>query len=363
MKRDEKRLERVETFTFERVIDPDSLYKSAKEARRGVMWKASVQRYWINILKNIFKTKKDLGSGKDIHRGFVKFVIRERGKVRNIRSVHFSERVVQKSLCTYGLIPYLLPPLITDNPASISGKGIRFSVERLKKHLIRHYRKHGTEGYALCVDFRKYFDSIKHDRLYEIYKKYFGHDEKLLNLSMQFIKTFGDRGIGLGSEISQISAVAYPNVVDHYIKEELGVKGYIRYMDDSLVIFDTKEDAQSVLNSLIKIYSAMGITPHPHKTQIVKLSRGFTYLKIKFSMTETGKIVMRPNRKSITRQRRKLKKFKKFFDDDKMTLAEIRNSYMSWRGHISKLSSFRTIQSMDGLFRDLYGVSPVEKKK
>jgi len=360
-KREAKRQERLKSFTFERVIDPASLYKAAKQSRRGVMWKASVQRYWMNILRNIYQTNAALKSGKDIRRGFITFNIRERGKVRHIRSVHFSERVVQKSLCTNALIPHLLPGLIHDNGASIKGKGIHFAVKRLKTHLRRHFRKHGREGYILLVDFRKYFDNIQHAPLKQIFTNSFGEDKNLVNLSLDFVHAFGEYGLGLGSETSQINAIVYSNKNDHFIKQNLRVKNYAHYMDDSYFICESKEHAQSVLAAILPQYEAMGIKVSPNKTAIVKLTRGFTFLKTQFSLTDTGRIVARPNKKSITRQRRKLKKFKKFYTAGKMTMAEIRNSYMSWRGYIANVNAHKTIRNMDRLYKNLFGVPPLVK--
>ena len=360
-KREAKRRERVENNDFERVIDPDNLYKAAKAARRGVFWKSSTQRYWMNILRNVFQTSKALKEGKDIRRGFITFFIHERGKTRHIRSVHFSERVVQKSLCTNALIPHLLPGLIHDNGASVKNKGIHFAIKRLKTHLRRHFRKHGREGYVLLVDFRKYFDNIQHEPIKGIYNRAFGEDDRLVNLSLDFVYAFGEYGLGLGSEASQINAIVYGNQNDHYIKEVLRCKNYAHYMDDSYFICESKEHAQNILAAMLPRYEAMGIKVNPNKTAIVKLTRGFTFLKAHFSLTETGRIISRPNKKSITRQRRKLKKFKKFHTSGKMTMAEIRNAYMSWRGYIGNVNAYKTIRSMDRLYKNLFGISPLVK--
>ena len=360
-KDEKRRLGLLDKYNFECVSAPDNLYNAMKESRRGVYWKASVQRYNMNFLRNILKTHKDLKAGNDIRKGFISFDIVERGKARHIRSVHFSERVVQKSVCSNALIPHLIRSLITDNGASITDKGIHFAINRLKIHLRRHYKEHGTEGYIILLDFKNYFGNILHEPLRQIYGDAFGEDERLMHLAMQFIYAFGDKGLGLGSEASQISAVAYSSGNDHHIKEVLRCKNYGRYMDDSYFICETKEQAQQILAVMLEKYAEMGIQTSPKKTNIVKLSRGFTFLKTQFQLTETGRIVARPSRESAVRQRRKLKKFKKFYDAGEMTLAEIRNSYMSWRGYISHINSRRTVHNMDCLYKRLFGISPKAK--
>jgi hypothetical protein len=361
--RERRRLQRLERYNFDRVVSPDALWKAAKDSRRGVFWKASVQRYNMNLLRNSIKASKDLRAGADPRKGFICFDLVERGKLRHIKSVHFSERVVQRSLCSNALIPLLTCNLIHDNGASLKGKGIDFSVRRLKTHLRRHFKRHGADGYVLLVDFKGYFDSILHDPLYAHYRRSFGEDNRLVDLASLFIAAFGDRGLGLGSESSQIDAVAYANSIDHFIKEVLGCKFYGKYMDDSYFIFSSKERAQEVLAALMGRYAALGITPNPRKTAIVKLSRGFTFLKTHFSLSATGRVISRPCRESITRQRRKLKKFRKFFDAGDMTLDHIFNSYMSWRGGMSRKNARRTVNRMDRLYKKLFGYRPLTKKQ
>ncbi len=360
-KREHRRLQRLELYSFDRVVSPDALWKAAKESRRGVLWKASVQRYNMNLLRNSLKAAKDLRAGADLRKGFISFNIIERGKLRRIQSVHFSERVVQRSLCSNALIPLLTCNLIHDNGASLKNKGIDFAVHRLKTHLRRHYRRHGTEGYVLLVDFKGYFESILHGPLYELYRRSFGEDNRLVDLAALFIAAFGDRGLGLGSETSQINAITYPNKIDHFIKEVLRCRFYGRYMDDSYFICESKEHAKAVLAAISGWYTNMGITANPRKTVIVKLSRGFTFLKTHFVLTDTGRIVARPCRECVTRQRRKLKKFRKFLNAGDMTLDQIHNSYMSWRGFIAHKNARRTIHCMDRLYEKLFGYWPMKK--
>lgn len=361
--REVKRLKMLETYDFDRVVSPDALFQSAKEARRGVYWKASVQRYCMSHLRNSIKTSKALRAGEDIRRGFITFDIMERGKLRHIQSVHFSERVVQRSLCSNALVPLLTRSLIYDNGASITGKGIDFSLRRLKLHLRKHFKKHGNAGYAVLVDFKGYFDSIRHAPLYDIYNRVFGEDERLVSLAALFIDAFGERGLGLGSETSQINAIAYPNRIDHYIKEVLRCKYYGRYMDDSYIICETKQQAAAILDALLIKYAEKGITVNRKKTAIVKLSRGFSFLKTHISLTDTGRIICRPCRQSAVRQRRKLKKFKRFLDAGQMSMLDIRTSYMSWRGFIAHKNARRTIRTMDVLYQHLFGVWPINKEK
>lgn len=361
-KREKRRTDLTAQYGFELVANPDSLYKAMKKARRGVYWKASVQRYNMNYLRNILRASKDLRAGRDVRKGFIEFDIIERGKLRHIQSVHFSERVVQRSLCANALKPLLTRSFIYDNSASLENKGIHFAINRLKAHLSRHYKEHGAEGYVLLVDFKSYYPNIRHQPIYDIYTKAFGEDERLVNLSMDFVYAFGEQGLGLGGETCQIAAISYSNANDHYAKEVLRCRFYGRYMDDSYFICESKEQAQRILDAMRARYEMFGITAHPRKTAIVKLTRGFSFLKTHFSLDPaTGHVILRPSRESAVRQRRKLKKFKRFLDAGEMELNDVRSAYMSWRGFIKHTEAGRTMRCMDDLYKRLFGMSPLTK--
>lgn len=348
-----KKAERNKDCTIENVASLENLYRAAKESSRGVKWKGSVQRYLIRILRNIVKARRDVLEGNDISRGFIRFDLWERGKLRHISSVHFSERVIQKSLSQNALVPAIAPTLINDNSANIKGKGTDFAIMRLKRQLADHYRKHGAEGYILQIDFSDYFANISHEGVKRLVERYLT-DPDVIALEFAQIDAQGEVGLGLGSEPNQILAVAYPTTIDHFVTECCEVEAYGRYMDDSYAIHTSKEHLQVVLGAVEVKCSQLGITLNTKKTRIVKLSRGFTFLKKKFSYTETGRILVRPCRASITRERRKLKKLAALYRKGEITLEQAERSYQSWRGSMLRLDAYRTVRSMDSLFHDLF---------
>lgn len=351
-RRKEKKRPIIEKYNFSRVASLNSLDEAAKQAARGVSWKASVQRYRMNQLEYIYDTHERLMNGEDIRRGFNSFWVCERGKNRYIQAVHFSERVVQKSLCRNALIPVMTHGLIYDNGASQDGKGTQFALDRLRIHLERHFRHHGKEGGILLIDLHDYFGSIVHEDLKNIYKSAL-EDEKLLRLIYGFIDAF-ERGMGLGSEVSQISAIAYPNRIDHYIKEELKIKGYGRFMDDSYLIHEDISHLRECLEVIRRMYRNIGIELNEKKTMICDLKHGFTFPKTRHYITDTGRIIRKPCRDSITRERRKLKKQAKLAERGIMTFEQARVSYASWKGSMSHRNAYRTVSNMDRLFNQLF---------
>ncbi len=355
-KRESKRLEYIKKYnSLEKVADVDSLYASYKKSREGVSWKESVQRYDSCLMKNLVETKRALLKGDNVTKGFVEFNIHERGKIRHIRSVHISERVVQKCLCDNVLVPLFSRSLIYDNGASIKNKGIHFAMKRLRTHLNKFYNENKScEGYALVIDFSKYFDNIFHDKLFEIQKKNFT-DKRLFELYKSFIIVFGDnKSLGLGSQVSQISAISYPNKLDHYCKELLKIKYYGRYMDDTYLIHKDKEYLEYCLTKITEICSELGIKINQKKTKIVSLYEGFWFLKGKYSLLPSGKIICKADRKGCIRMRRKLKKFKVMLDRGEMKLSDIYTSYQSFRSHLLKFDSYHLVKNMDKFYKELF---------
>jgi hypothetical protein len=361
--RNEKRRLTIGAYDdYQQVIDANHLIKAAKLSRNGVARKASVQRYFMNLLRNTWDLRNKLKTGISVVQGFICFDICERGKLRHIRSVHFKERVVQRSLCDNVLTPVLSRSLVYDNGASLEGKGIHFAMYRCKRHLQRYYRKyHTNKGWVLLIDFSGYFDNIQHAPIKEMIINNFS-DRRVRWLTWQFIKSFGESSLGIGSQVSQIFAVAYPNKIDHYAREVLRLNLSARYMDDSYFIHESREYLQKCLEDLRGKYAELGIILNPRKTQIIPLKR-FTFLKVRYELTKTGKVIMKPCRSSFTRQRRKLKSFRHLLDSGKISLEDIRCSYESWRGYHGHLNGYKAIQSMDKLYYDLFGLVPSNKRK
>lgn len=350
---------------FDRAVSIPSLINAAIKAERGVGWKPSVQRYMSELCLQSARTHKSLMEGKDIRKGFYEFTIHERGKVRNIKSLRFSERVVHKAFAVNALYPIFTNSLIYDNYASQKGKGTALALKRMKLFLQRHYRKYGREGGILLIDLSNYFGSIDHKVLCDMYDKAF-KDKRLAKLGKMFVEAYGDVGLGLGSETCQVNAVRYADRVDHLAKDKLGIKLYCRYMDDTGIIHRSVEYLKEVLAVLEKAYADIGITLNRKKTKICDLKHGFTYLKNKFYLTETGKVIIKPCRATVTRERRRLHRQARLVERGLLDYDDVASSYYSWRGSAYgaglrkrtyngiKKNAYRTIRNMDILFYELF---------
>ena len=338
---------------FETVFSYDHLYMAYKKCRQNVAWKASVQKYISQAPLNVNQTYERLHDGSFKSSGFYEFDIRERGKVRHIKSVTINERIVQRCLCDYALVPMLKPTFIYDNGASLEKRGYHFAIRRMQRHLQEHYRKHGTNGYILLFDFSKFFDRISHNLCKRIICEQFT-DERLIALISHFVDCFGDVGLGLGSQISQTFALASASRLDHYIKEVCRIRGYGRYMDDGYLIHESKEYLQQCLEDIRQICEELEITLNEKKTQIVKISHGFTFLKCRFFLTDTGRVIRKIYKKSVVRERRKLKKFAHFVQSGAMDPEDARTSFQSWKAYADNFHARNTINNMGRLYDRLF---------
>lgn len=356
-KRKENRMNKKKRYSecddFEQVFSYKHLYHSYQMCRRGVAWKPSVQRYITQAPLNVYQTYEKLMDGKFKTDGFMEFDIIERGKKRHIKSVTMNERVVQKCLCDYALVPVLTRTFIYDNGASIKNKGYTFTINRLCRHLREHYRKYGTDGYILIFDFSKFFDNVSHELVKDILRKEFT-DDRIINLTEHFIDAFGNVGLGLGSQVSQILALASANRLDHYIKEVCRIKGYGRYMDDGYLIHHDKNYLKKCLERIKQICKELGIKLNPKKTQIVKLSHGFTFLKVRFYILPGGKLIRKIYRLSVTKMRRKLKILKQKVGEGTVNPEDVYASWQSWKAYASNFNAWQTIENMQTLYNTLF---------
>lgn len=366
------------------MTDANALLDAYKKSQDRCGWKGSTQRYGMDLLKNTLSLQKELRTGQYKQLPFVEFKLSERGKTRHIKSVYIRDRVVQRALCDEALIEPLKKYLIHDNGASLEGKGVAFTRRRLEQHLHEFYRKHGLNGYILKIDFSKFFDNIDHELALEALAEKID-DPQLLQLIDYLIGTFridiseypegyfddkpfdsltykqsdkGERflarGLGIGSQVSQFIGVFYPTPIDQYCKTVHQCRWYGRYMDDIYIIDPDKERLKSLLDGIRLEAKRLKMFISEKKTQILPIRRGFTFLKVRYSLTETGKIIRRLTPEAFTRERRKLKTYRRLLDEGRMAMKEINNAYRSFRCSAEKFHSYRSLQALDQLYNKLF---------
>lgn len=382
------------------IADINVLYKAYRASMKGSSWKREPQKFEHDWLNELSCLKHELETKTYRTLPGTEFRLNERGKIRHIHGGRMRDRAVRHALCDNILAPCLKPYLIHNNGASQKGKGLSFARKQFEKDLHNFYLWNGSNaGYIGFVDLSKFYDNIRHDMvkklLYpripedtwwlldeilstmEIDVSFMSDDEYTGCLERKFDSVAyyekvpiaartGERmmkkSVNIGDQVSQDIGVFFPHRIDNYCKIVRGLKYYGRYMDDKYFICSTREEAISVIDGIVDQAERLGLFVNEKKTHIVKLSDDFKYLQVKYRLTDTGKVVKRINPKSVTRERRKLKAYKRLLDNGKMPYEDIEQAYKSWMGDFTRLMSKRQVKNMKQLYKDLFGKEPRWKK-
>lgn len=344
---------------MESLTELNSMIACAWECTRQSRWKEQTQRYLANLLLNSVHLRDELRDGTYRVKPTKDFYLNERGHIRFIEAPFISDRCVQKPLMKQVLLPRLRKHLIYDNYASLEHRGTSFARKRFEIQLRRYIRKYGTDGYILLMDYEKYFENVVHGTLKQMLAPRLAEEpQDVVGLVHYMIDTAShtDKGLNLGSECPQIFAVYYPTPIDIFFKVVKGEKYYGRYMDDSFDINETSEHLHGLLDEVRPQLDVIGLRLNEKKTQIVKLSHGFTWLQTHYTITRTGHIIKRPTRSKMVRERRRLKAFRRLYDRGLMTEQDVWQCYQSWRGSIVReYNAYRkSLARMDALYRSLF---------
>lgn len=289
------------------------------------------------------------------------------------------------------LIPAVEKKLIYDNSASIKGRGISHQRERFEVHLQKYYRKYGNEGYILFGDFTKFYDNIIHELAKKELLRLFDNDEFidwLLTLIFDSFKvdvsymsddeyssclydTFNKldyrkipknlltgekwmaKSVNIGDQLSQVIGIYYPYRIDNYVKYVRSQKFYGRYMDDWYIMSPSKEELEDLLKNIRKIAFDYGIHVNEKKTRIVKISSTYKFLQVKYTLTDSGKIIRRINPERVTAMRRKLKKMSVKVKTGEIPEEYLENMFRSWMGAFYKIMSKQQRKNLILLYEDL----------
>ena len=390
IQREKKRKERSQNCAdLTELYTMKNAFKSTKSCRKGVTFKASVQSYVSQFITNNAKMIMVFQDGEILPlKNVKKETIRERGKERIILPIVFSDRVPQKIICDNSLVPIIKDILIYDNCASLPNKGTNFARNRLEIFLHKAIKQWGDEFYVLVTDFKDYFGSIPHSTCQTVLEKIYPDNSEIVELLMKIVRSYYEydvkknqglskddkeeilqdianneyNGICLGSQVSQMLALLVPNKLDHYIKDKCGMKYYLRYMDDSVIFHNDKEQLQKLYEGMKQVAEELGLHYNEKKTRIVKVSKGFKFLKINY-IVHGHKIIRTLDHNSVVRQRRKMKKMRGLVDEGKATYDNVYDSIQAWLAHsIYATHSYHSVKSMLKLYDKLFGGYKITKK-
>lgn len=378
------------------VTDLNVLYDAYRASMKSSAWKREPQRFERDFLSEIVKIHDELESRTYVTSERHTFVTHERGKARLIHGARMRDRVVRHALCDNILNPTFERYTIYNNSASQKGKGVDFARKLFERDLHNYWLEHrNNDGYICFVDFSKFYDNVRHKEVkeaacrvvdemsgwlfssiidtFKVDVSYMSDEEyahcleKKYN-SIEYYETVPEnlktgkklmaKSVDIGDQISQSIGVFFPIPIDNYITIVRGHRRAGRYMDDIYIIHHDLGYLKETLKGVSEQAEKLGLYINEKKTHICKLSDKFTYLQMRYQLTETGKVVKRVKPATITRERRKLKKYKKLLDNGEVTYKNIEQSYKSWMGKYTKVMSKRQTKNIKRLYNELFKEDP-----
>lgn len=328
--------------TYRNLFDPaltfSSLMAAHLKGRKGKRFTAEVIQFEMNLEGNLFALARELKTGTYRPGEYREFTIYE-PKERLIKAAPYRDRVVHQWYVGNFIKPVFGPAFIFDSYACLEGKGMHRAAYRVQEFLQRAKRA-WEEPYILKCDIKSYFFSIDHDILYNIIAQKI-KDPKVLWLTKVILDSTENPGIPVGSYTSQWFANVYLHQLDMFVKHQLRVKMYARYMDDFVMVLPDKATANHVLEQIRSFLTRELRLELNHKSQVFPAKNGVNFCGYKIWPTH-----MKIRTESKRRIKRKLRKFQKKYKAGDMDVDDIKRVLMSWMGYAKHADSYWLIHKI-----------------
>ena len=144
------------------------------------------------------------------------------------------------------------------------------------------------------------------------------------------------RGLPIGNQTSQFFANVYLDPLDHFVKDRLGIKGYVRYVDDFLVFSDDKSHLADVREQIREYLIRLRLRLHPKKSVVFPVKDGIRFLG--YRVFPTHRLLPKEN---VRRFRRRVRGMQEDYAAGRVAFAEIYQRLMSWSGHARQANTYR----------------------
>lgn len=338
---------------FDYAISYGNMRKALSKCCRNIRWKDSVVGYELHAVRNTYRLIDDIKNGRYKISQYQHFTIYE-PKEREIVATRIKDRQFQMALCMAGLYDDITEHFIHDNCACQVGKGTDFALKRVKTHMRRFYKKHGKNGYVLKLDVHHFFPTTRHDVACKAIEKRVG-DVRARQAVYDVINSFdGDVGIGLGSQISQLVELSVLDDLDHFIKEKLHIKYYVRYMDDMILIHEDKEYLKYCWKEIEKELAKIHLSLNP-KSCLFPIRQGVKFLHWHFYYTHSGRIKQRMDGDKTGKERRRLKALLIKEHNGKIAVGSAKLSLEAWCANAKRGNTFFQQKRMIAYYEQVKG--------
>ena len=320
----------------------NKMLEAHKRARQHKAYKDEVIKFEFNLENNLInlinnKKNKTYKLGK-----YFTFKVYE-PKERIIQALPYKDRIVHQWYVEEFIKPFIVPKFINTSFACLENKGTHKAVETVQHHM-QIMKRNYDNFWILKCDIKKFFYNIHPYTLFNIVKKYIS-DKNLLHLTqiLIFNGPIDDTkvGIPIGNYTSQFFANIYLNELDQYVKRDLKIKYYTRYMDDFILILKTKKDCIKY-KKLIEDFIDKNL-----KLELNAKSRYYPY---KMGVNFCGYRIFTTHRLLRVSSKKKIKKnIKKWnyqYHNNIIDYKYVIQSINSWLGHSSHCNSYKLQQKM-----------------
>ena len=365
---------------YDEMITMDNLYNVWNIIRKTCKNKREVFYFSLNLnsnLKHIYKMLKNRCYTPSKYRPFMIF----ESKPRLVMSQCITDKIVNHFVTNYYLIPLLDASLIDSNVATRKGKGTDYAFTLLKRYFNKIIiNEHPKEIYVLKLDISKYFYTIDHDILVNKLKTKIMDNDVINLISIIISETNKDyindiinkynslygtniplyknnKGLSIGAMSSQFLAIYYLNDIDHYIKEVLGCKYYIRYMDDFLILDTNKERLKNIWYDIANKISNLKLRVND-KSNIYRSTNGFNFLGYKY-VFNGKKLETFFCKKTYTKM---VGKLNYLYINDKLMYSKSYASYYGYLKRIGKVMEYDfkiTMRELYYLYKEKYSHSVI----
>lgn len=322
-----------------------ALLQAAETARRGKRFRPDVAAFHHQQERELTQLKKELDEKVYKPGQYHCFVIHE-PKHRLISAAPYRDRVIHHAL-TACLEPIFEPTFTSDSYACRKSKGTHAAVRRARR-LARRFQ------YVLKADIRQFFPSIDHGILKRLIARKI-KDPNVLWLVDRIVDSSAPQeqsnmvfagddlftsierrcGLPIGNQTSQFFANVYLNPLDHFVKERLRCRGYVRYVDDFVLFSNDKAALHSMCRRISDFLVQLRLKLHPKKTNVFPVTQGIRFLG--YRVFPTHCLLAKQN---IRRFRRRVTRMQQHYAAGEITLPEIRQRLMSWAGHAAQADTW-----------------------
>lgn len=346
---------------YPKIVNFENLLQASHQAQKGKRFRDNVLQFNEHLEENLLNLQAELANKTYQPSPYHTFRIYD-PKPRLISAAPYRDRVVHHALCNI-IVPLVEKSFIHDSYANRKGYGTHRALRRFTEFA-------RSSRYVLQCDIKKYFPSIDHEILKEqIRQKIKCKDtlwliETIINNSNEqepvndyfpgddlFNRVLRRKGLPIGNLTSQIFCNWMLNSFDHFVKEELKVHKYLRYVDDFDLFSDDRRFLESAQIAIEDYLNSLRLKLHPVKTQLIETQYGANFVGFRV-LPERIKV----RNDNLRRSRQRLKQMQEDYKYGQISLEKLIERLQSWEAH---LKHGDTYQLRRKIF-DYWGFSKIE---